>query len=65
MLTANIRQFSIIYILQPPRNTITIDIAIAGQTAGPNRLNFFEETHGYPGGNKGKTKLVFFKNNNL
>ena len=23
--------------------------AIAGQTAGPNGLNFFEETHGCPG----------------
>jgi len=22
-------------------------LAIAGQTAGPNWLNFFEETHGY------------------
>ena len=25
-------------------------LAIAGQTAGPNGLNIFEETHGYPGG---------------
>ena len=24
-------------------------LAIAGQTAGPNRLKYFEETHGYPG----------------
>ena len=25
--------------------------AIAGQTAGPNGLTFFEGTHEYPGGN--------------
>ena len=27
--------------------------AIAGQTAGPNGLNFFEETHGFQRGNIG------------
>ena len=32
-------------------------IAIAGQTAGPNGLNFFEGTHGYPGPQK-LTKFV-------
>ena len=26
---------------------------IAGQTAGPNGLTFFDGTHGYPGFNKG------------
>ena len=28
-------------------------LAIAGKTAEPNGLNFFEGTHGYPGGNIG------------
>ena len=32
---------------------------IAGQTAGPKGLTFFEGTHGYPGGNVGK--LIFQK----
>ena len=27
---------------------------IAGQTAGPNWMTFFEGTHGYPGGDIGK-----------
>ena len=34
---------------------------VAGQTAGPNGLTFFEETHGYPGGNKDIPNFVFFK----
>jgi len=32
---------------------------IAGQTAGPNWLIFFEGSHGYPGANIG-TKIRFF-----
>ena len=28
---------------------VCIMLAIDGQTAGPNWLIFFEETHGYPG----------------
>ena len=28
-------------------------LPIAGQTAGPNGLTFFEGTHGYSGGNIG------------
>ena len=40
---------------------------IAGQTAGPNGLTFFEGTHEYPGGNIGKKiqKFEFFKNRNI
>ena len=36
-------------------------LAIAGQTAGPNWLNFFEETLGYSGGNIDK-KYFFLQN---
>ena len=37
--------------------------AIAGQTAGPNGLTFFERTLKYSGGNKGYKKFdIFFKN---
>ena len=32
---------------------------IAGQTAGPNGLTFFEETHGYPRGNIGLKKILY------
>ena len=32
---------------------------IAGQTAGPNGLTFFEGTQGYPGGNKAKNSKFF------
>ena len=37
-------------------------LAIAGRTAGPNGLNFFEGTQGYPGVNKGNkgNKIEFF-----
>ena len=36
---------------------------MAGQTAGPNWLHFFERTrgHGYPKGNIGSEKLTFLK----
>ena len=44
-------------------------LAIAGQTADPNWLIFFEGTHGHPGGpggNKGsKIHFLFFKNRNF
>jgi len=33
-------------------------LAKAGQTAGPNGLNFFEETLEYPVGNKGKKNRI-------
>ena len=33
---------------------------IAGQTAGPIGLNFFVDTHGWPGGDKGLKKSIFF-----
>ena len=37
--------------------------AIAGQTAEPNGLTFFERTLKYSGGNKGYKKFdIFFKN---
>ena len=36
-------------------------LAIAGQTAGPNWLNFFEETLGYSGVNIDK-KYFFLQN---
>ena len=35
-------------------------LTIAGQTAAPSWLKFFEGTHGYTGGDKGK-KNFFFK----
>ena len=35
-------------------------LAKAGQTAEPNWLKSLEETHVYPGGNKGKTKSISF-----
>ena len=34
-------------------------LAIAGQTAGPNRLKYFEETHGYPG----RLGVIYFSKN--
>ena len=34
-------------------------LAIAGQTAGPNWLTFFEGTHGYPGGSIGLKNSFF------
>ena len=40
-------------------------LAIAGQAVGPNRLNFFEGTHGKPFGNiglKNKNKFFVFRN---
>ena len=39
-------------------------LAIAGQTAGPNKLNYFVGTLEFPGGNIGKTNIdiFFFKN---
>ena len=37
-------------------------LAIAGKTAGPNWLNFFEGTHGYPAGTIGQKTPIFFKN---
>ena len=36
--------------------------AMAGQKAGPNRLNFVEGTQGYPGGNIGKKMDIEKKN---
>ena len=33
---------------------------IAGQTAGPIGLNFFEDTHGWPGGVIGYKKIEIF-----
>ena len=33
---------------------------IADITAGPNGLDFFEGTHGYPGGNIGQKNYKFF-----
>ena len=40
--------------------------AIAGQTAGPNGLTFFERTLKYSGGNKGYKKFdIFFKNEKI
>ena len=35
---------------------------MAGQTAGPNGLKFFEGTQGYPGGNIGQKNPTFFFN---
>ena len=35
-------------------------LPIAGQTAGPNGLNFFVDTHGWPGGFKAKKFDFFF-----
>ena len=35
-------------------------LPIAGQTAGPIGLTFFVDTHGWPGGVKGK---IYFKKN--
>ena len=35
-------------------------LAIAGQTAAPNKLNFFEKTHGYPRGNLAKKNQILF-----
>ena len=35
-------------------------LAIAGQTAGPNGLKFFEGTHGYPGITKLKNFKILF-----
>ena len=34
-------------------------LPIAGQTAGPNELKFFVDTHGWPGGDMAK-KCKFF-----
>ena len=34
-------------------------LAIAGQTAGPSWLNFFEGTQGYTEGDIGKKKFTF------
>ena len=37
-------------------------LPIAAQTAGPNGLKFFVDTHGWPGGVLGKRKfeIIFF-----
>ena len=35
-------------------------LAIAGHTAGPNWLNIFKETHGFPGGTVGFKESNFF-----
>ena len=34
-------------------------LTIAGRTAAPSWLKFFEGTHGYTGGDKGKKKFFF------
>ena len=33
---------------------------VAGQTAGPNELNFFVDTHGWPGGVLALKKFEYF-----
>ena len=38
-------------------------LAIAGQTAGPNRQTFFEGTHGWPGSNVGLRNCNFLSPN--
>ena len=35
-------------------------LPIAGQTAGPNGLKFFVDTHGWPGGAIGYKKIVIY-----
>ena len=34
-------------------------LAIASQTAGPNGLNLYKETHGYPEGNIGQKFEIY------
>ena len=43
------------------RPKFLVSIYFSYNTAGPNGLAFFEKTHGYPGGNMGKSNQSLTK----